>query len=265
MVSAVRSSLVLLAALAMFATGAARAAQESTEPPVPRSAPRGIVSQEDLPRAGGVLVFGGTRGVGLEAVKELVKRGEKVTVMARAASDTAALKALNVNIVRGDALVSDDMVKAYAAAPYRVVVSALGGTDDNFKVDVDGNRHVADAAKSAKIPRVIMVSAIGAGDSALARPWYLRPFGKEFFAAKSTAEDYLRKSGVTFTVVRLGRLVDKPASEKAALGEDPMVFSALTRVDAGRLVADCVKNEATANKVLTAFDPARASFMGIFF
>ena len=265
MVSAVRSFLILLAALGAVAAGSARA-QESTEPPVPRAAPRGIVSQEVLPRAGGVLVFGGTRGVGLEAVKEMVKRGEKVTVMARATSDTAALKALNVNLVPGDALVSDDVVKAFAAAPYRVVVSALGGKDDNFKVDVDGNRNVVNAAKSAKIPRVILVSAIGVGPTTLALPWYLRPFMKEFYAAKATAEDYLHKSGVTFTIVRLGRLVDKPASEKAALGDNAMVFSALTRVDAGRLVADVVKNETTANnKVLTAFDPARASFMGIFF
>ena len=267
MVSAARSFLPVLTALvtlSLVMLGGARA-QESTEPPVPRAAPRGIVSEEVLPRAGGVLVFGGTRGVGFEAVKELVKRGEKVTVMARAASDTAALKALNVNIVPGDAMVHDDVVKAFAAAPYRVVVSTLGGKDDNLKVDVDGNRNVVDAAKSAKIPRVIMVSAIGAGDSALARPWYLRAFDSERIVAKGKAEDYLRKSGVIFTVVRFGKLVDKPASAEAVLNEDHKVFSALTRADAGRLLADSVKNEATANKVMTAFDPARASFMGIFF
>lgn len=263
MVCAVRSLLVLLAALATL--GGSATAQESTEPPVPRAAPRGIVSAEVLPRAGGVLVFGGTRGAGLEAVKELVKRGEKVTVMARAASDTAALKQLGVNIVPGDALVSDDLVKAFSAAPYRVVVSALGGKDDDLRVDVEGNRHVVDAAKSAKIPRVILLSAVGAGDSGLARPWYLRPFNADFIAAKSKAEDYLSKSGVTYTIVRAGRLVDKPASEQAVLNEDHKVFSALTRADAGRLLADCVKNEATANKILTAYDPARASFMGIFF
>ncbi len=259
-----RPLLLLLATIAVLA-GPARAQQESTEPPKPRAAPRGIVSEEVLPRAGGVLVFGGTRGAGLEAVKELVKRGEKVTVMVRASSDTAALKQLGVNIVPGDALVTDDLVKAFAAAPYRVVVSTLGGKDDDTRVDVEGNRHVVDAAKSAKIPRVIMMSAIGAGDSGLARPWYLRPFKADFIAAKSQAEDYLVKSGVTYTIVRAGRLVDKPAGQ-AVLSDDHKEFSALTRADAGRLLADCVKNEAaTSNKILTAFDPARASFLGIFF
>lgn len=269
MASAFRSLLLLLATLCVMA-GPALAQQESTEPPKPRAAPRGIVSEEVLPRAGGVLVFGGTRGAGLEAVKALVKRGEKVTVMARASADTAALKALNVNLVPGDALVIDDVTKAFAAAPYRVVVSTLGGTEDDLKVDVEGNRHVVDAAKAAKIPRVIMVSAIGAGDSAAARPWYLQYFKKDFIAAKSKAEEYLIKSGVMYTVVRAGRLVDKPPAEKpqdqAVLNEDHKVFSALTRIDLGRLLADCVKNETTlSNKVLTAFDPARASFMGIFF
>ncbi|MBX7200732.1 MAG: hypothetical protein K1X51_15285, partial [Rhodospirillaceae bacterium] len=106
-----RPLLLLLATIAVLA-GPARAQQESTEPPKPRAAPRGIVSEEVLPRAGGVLVFGGTRGAGLEAVKDLVERGEKVTVMVRASSDTAALKQLGVNIVPGDALVTDDLVKA---------------------------------------------------------------------------------------------------------------------------------------------------------
>lgn len=269
MPAAFRSFLLLLAAV-MAMAGPVRAQQESTEPPKPRAAPRGLVSEEVLPRAGGVLVFGGTRGAGLETVKELVKRGEKVTVMARASSDTAALKALGVNIVPGDALKTDDLVKAFSAAPYRVVVSTLGGTEHDLTVDVEGNRHVVDAAKSAKIPRMILLSAIGAGDSALARPWYLRPFKADFIAAKTTAEDYLKKSGVTYTIVRAGRLLDKPPEEKPegppVLNEDHKVFSALTRIDAGRLLADCVKNEAgTSNKVLTAFDPARASFIGIFF
>lgn len=269
MPAALRSLLLLLAAV-MAMAGPVLAQQESTEPPKPRAAPRGIVSEEVLPRAGGVLVFGGIHGAGLEAVKELVKRGEKVTVMARASSDTAALKALGVNLVPGDALVTDDLVKAFSAAPYRVVLSTLGGTEDDLRVDVEGNRHVVDAAKAAKIPRMILLSAIGAGDSAAARPWYLQWFKKDFIAAKSKAEDYLVKSGVTYTVVRAGRLVDKPVETKpegpAVLNEDHKVFSALTRADAGRLLADCVKNEAgTSNKVFTAFDPARASFMGIFF
>jgi uncharacterized protein YbjT (DUF2867 family) len=264
MPAAFRTLMLLLAAL-MAWSGPLRA-QESTEPPVPRAAPRGMVSEEVLPRAGGVLVFGGTHGAGLEAVKELVKRGEKVTVMARASSNTAALKALGVNIVAGDALTNDDVVKAFSAAPYRIVVSALGGKDDNFRVDVDGNRLVAAAANSAKIPRMVLVSAIGAGDSAQARPWYLQPFMKEFIAAKTKAEDNLQKSGVVFTIVRFGRLVDKPSSgEVATLSDDHTTFSAIARVDAGRLIADCVKNESSAGKVLTAFDATRASILGIFF
>jgi uncharacterized protein YbjT (DUF2867 family) len=255
--------LLLLAGLAAW-TGPVRA-QESTEPPVPRAAPRGIVSEEVLPRAGGVLVFGGTRGAGLETVKELVKRGERVTVMARTSSDTRALKELGVNIVVGDALVTDDMVKAFAAAPYRVVISALGGKDDDLRVDVEGNLHVVDSAKSAKIPRVILVSAIGAGDSAQARPWYLKPFMKDVIAAKTKAEDYLIKSGVAYTIVRIGRLVDKPSSGQATLREDHTSFSAVSRADAGRLLADSVKNEGATGKILTAFDPTRASIPGLFF
>ena len=51
-----------------------------------------------------ILVFGGTRGTGLEAIKLLVARGDRVTVMARSDSDRSGLEPLNVDIVEGNAL-----------------------------------------------------------------------------------------------------------------------------------------------------------------
>jgi len=60
-------------------------ASESTEPPPPRAAPRGIVSAEMRPRAGGVIAFGGDPRRWARGVKELLKPGEKVSVVAPAA------------------------------------------------------------------------------------------------------------------------------------------------------------------------------------
>src|SRR6185436_11334528 len=90
--------------LGVLAATPAFAQSDSTEPPVPRAAPRSVVSEEMLPRAGGVIVFGGTAGTGLEAVKELLHRGEKVSVVAPASADTTAVKQLGANVIAGDAL-----------------------------------------------------------------------------------------------------------------------------------------------------------------
>ena len=65
--------------------------------------------------AAGVLIFGGTRGVGLETVRLLESAGTPVTVMVRPTSDIEALTATSARRVIGDAVERDDVDKAFAA------------------------------------------------------------------------------------------------------------------------------------------------------
>ena len=247
-------------ALLLFLTaGTVHAQSDSTEPPPPRAAPRTVVSEEMLPRAGGVIVFGGVQGPGLEAVKDLVKRGEKVSVMVRAGVDTSELKTLGATVVVGDVLSTEDLKTAFTSAPFRVVLSAIDGRNGDWTVDVDGNRNVEAAAKAAGIPRMVMMSVVGAAESAAALPWYVKPFRGDVLKAKATAEADLKKAGLgSYTIVRVGWLVDKPATGKAQLGTTPR-FSWLSPIDAGRLLADVVKQDSTQNQVLDVFDPTRAT------
>jgi hypothetical protein len=106
-----------LIVLSLLMIAAPVLAQDSTEPPPPKSSPVKPVIEESLPRAGGILVFGGTQGTGLETVKHLVAMHEKVTVMARGTSDTTALKELGVNIVVGDALDPESIKQAGTSVP----------------------------------------------------------------------------------------------------------------------------------------------------
>jgi uncharacterized protein YbjT (DUF2867 family) len=262
MVASLRLLFLLLLTCSAFAQ---QPPAESTEPPVPRAAPLSKVMEESLPGVGGVLVFGGSRGTGLEVVRELVKRGEKVTAMVRESSDTAALAELKVNIVKGDALNADDLKRAFAAAPFRAAVSTLGGTRNDASVDYEGNRKVVDAAKEAGIPRVVLVTAIGAGDSKGAEPWYFGPFLQTFMSEKTKAEDYLRASGLEYTIIRPGWLLDRPPSEKAILSSDHAKFSWIARAELAKLVADCLKGDANVNKVLTAYDVSRDRFWEVLF
>jgi uncharacterized protein YbjT (DUF2867 family) len=249
--------LLILAAGAVYGQG--------DEPPPPRAAPRGIVSEESLPRAGGVIVFGGLNGVGLEAVKQLVKDGERVSVVARKGTDTTALKALNVNVVTGDVLSPEEMKTAFTAAPFRVVLSAIDGRDGEWKVDADGNRNVAAAAKAAGIPRMVMLSAVGAAEDHDVLPWYLRPFRSDFLAAKTAAEANLKQAGIAYTIIRVGWLVDQPPSGKVEVSNDLHRFSWISRADVGRLLAESAKKDATGNDILAAYDPTRASWWSVVF
>jgi len=208
-----------------------------------------------------ILVVGGTRGTGLEIVKLLKSRGRNLTVMARPTSDIAALEALGVPVIRGDALNADQARSALVPGRYSTVISTLGArTKEPVRPDFQGNRNLIDAAKAANVPRFLMVTVIGAGNSSESPPVVAKWFLKDVIELKSQAEDYLKASGLEFTIIRPGGLLDKPPSGKAVLSEDPDTFSWIARADLAQLVADALDDRKTIGRTYSAFDPTRERF-----
>jgi len=254
---------------AALVLGMAAAAQEGEHPPPPRAAPLKPVEVTEAlePPREGVIVFGGNRATGLEVVKSLVARGEKVTVMVRPTSDTAALKALGVTLVEGDAMNAEQVAKAAASAYYRAAVSTLGGggTDPATRPDFTGNKNAVDAAKAARIPRFVLVTVIGTGQSKSAAPLLSRFALRKVLPLKEQAENYLIESGLKYTIIRPGGLLERAAEGKSMLTEDPEKFSWMIRADLGKLTADTLFEGTTVNKIYTAFDPTRDTFFsGLF-
>jgi len=264
---AVMAAAVAVGVLAGWAWGAA--AQEGDHPPPPRAAPLKPVEVAEAlaPPREGVIVFGGNRATGLEVVKNLVARGEKVAVMVRPGSDAAELEKLGVTVVRGDAMKPEDAAKAAASAYYKAAVSTLGGagTDPASRPDFIGNKNVIDAAKAAGIPRFVLVTVIGTGTSKPAAPLFSRLVLRQVLPLKEQAENYLIQSGLAYTIIRPGGLLNRPAEGKSVLTEDAGKFSWMIRADLGKLVADAVYDPAAVNKIYTAFDPTRDTFFsGLF-
>jgi len=257
------AAVLRLLMLVLF-TAAPALSQDSTEPPPPKASPVIRVSEESLSRAGGILVFGATGKLGLEIVKELVAHHETVSVLTRASSDTAALKDMNVNILTGDALDPESLKKAFTEGPFRAVVSLLGGHGGDYRVDSEGNKNVIDATKNAGLARLILVSSIGAGDSADALPWYVRYFLKDYFAAKTVAENYLKASGLDFTIIRPGMLLDSTkAGEVSLVSAAPSGLGGITRAELAKLVAGTVEDKSTFKQTYAAVDAKRAGLWAL--
>lgn len=208
-----------------------------------------------------VIVFGGTRETGLETVKALIAKGENVTVMVRPISDTAALKALGpkVTLVTGDALNAEDVKKAFASGTFRAAVSSLGGARGQQRPDWEGNRNVTAAAKAAGVKRLVQVSAIGVGDSVVAVSEETIKFLGPVYSEKIKAEDHLKASGLTYTIIRPGGLTDGPPTGNGMLTEDVRIGGDIHRSDLGKLVADSIDDPKAANKVYSAMDKNRVS------
>jgi nucleoside-diphosphate-sugar epimerase len=117
-----------------------------------------------------VTVVGASGTLGAAIVRALLERGVRVRAMVRATSNRAKLESLGVT----DYAVADlndpsSLQRALTAEPRAeaVVASAAGFTvhsrrtkADNSKTDIEGYRHLVDAAKEAGISRFILISIL---------------------------------------------------------------------------------------------------------
>lgn len=169
------------------------------------------------------LLFGATRGVGLALARRLRDRGAAVVALVRASSDRAPLDAIGVEVVPGDALVSEDVVRAVGRAPSGAdVVSTLGprGPED-ARVDDVAHGHVIDAVRALAPRRFVLVTSMGCGEMAPYRSERVQAVLGPVLDAKTRAEEALRSSGLPFTIVRPGGLKNGPPTGCGELVDDP--------------------------------------------
>jgi dihydroflavonol-4-reductase len=110
-----------------------------------------------------VLVTGATGLAGANICRQLVARGDRVRALARPSADTGPLAALGVEIIVGDVTDADDVRRAASGADSAIHCAALlGGASQHLPdfqaVNVQGTRHVLDAAEALGLRRVVAVS-----------------------------------------------------------------------------------------------------------
>jgi uncharacterized protein YbjT (DUF2867 family) len=152
-----------------------------------------------------LVVFGATGGIGRELVKQGLGHGHEVRAFAR---DPAQVKTVHprLEVVRGD--VSEPATVTAAVEGVDAVLSALGTPARHAATVVsDGAREVVEAMRHHGVQRLVLVSALGVGDSkGQLGPLYERVLIplllKEVFADKERAEETVRASGLDWTIVR---------------------------------------------------------------
>jgi uncharacterized protein YbjT (DUF2867 family) len=159
-----------------------------------------------------VAVAGATGRTGKLVVEQLVARGYKVRALVRDPATAQGKLPAGVEVVAGDVRDPKQLAAGFKGAKYAIVsIGASGGP----KADAGGtpqdidNRGVANAAQAAKaagIAHLVLVSSSAVTQSATYPQAFMRPI----LAAKFEGEQALRASGVPYTIVRPGGLVDEP-------------------------------------------------------
>ncbi|MBV9388749.1 MAG: SDR family oxidoreductase [Chroococcidiopsidaceae cyanobacterium CP_BM_ER_R8_30] len=203
-----------------------------------------------------IFLAGASRGVGREIACCLREQQLKVKALLRTEAARAELEAMGIKVVIGDALNVGDVERAMLGdEPIRAVISTIGGLPkDGERADYLGNKNLIDAAVKAGVEKLILVSSIGSGNSAIALPPQALSALGAVLAEKEKAEQHLIASGLTYTIIRPGGLKSEPATGNGVLTEDPRVAGTIHRADVAHLVCLCLDSERAHNKILSAAD-----------
>ena len=203
-----------------------------------------------------ILLFGGTGRTGLHIARLLAARGDNVTAVARAETDTANLEATGANIVSGSPLNEADVNSAFDAGSYSAVISSLGHRrgEPGPRADLVGMKLIIDASKARGIDRLLMVTMVGAGDSIEVVSEKVIEFLGVPIKAKTEAEEYLKNSGLDYTILRPGGLNEGPASGTGELREE-CIMGVISTADLAQLTLQCLDDDGTIGKTYHTIDP----------
>jgi len=201
--------------------------------------------------SGMLLIFGASRGAGLETARLARSQGWEVHALVR--SPVPILETLGVRQHTGDALDAARVREVCAAcSDADAIISTMGGGPVGASADFAGVANAVEGARAAGIGRFLLVSSLGAGESRThASERLLQAIG-HILEEKTRGEECLLASGLRYTVIRPGRLVDEPQPGGGALVEDPGVHGDLGRSDLAVLLLACIKAPQTEGRVFSS-------------
>jgi putative NADH-flavin reductase len=164
-----------------------------------------------------ITIIGASAGLGLETLKRGLDRNHSITTLSRTGIEIEEKRSLNEII--GDATNKADVLNSIQGADALIVTL---GTGKNMKATTlfsDFAKLIVEIHSENKIAvPIIFVTGFGAGESRNYVSWLVRMFLKymlkDVYDDKTKMEEIITHSDLNWTVVRPGRLLDKPLTEK---------------------------------------------------
>ena len=201
-----------------------------------------------------VAIFGATGKTGIEVTKQALDKGHLVTAFVR---DPARMPLENsqMTVIAGDIL--DPFSVRQAVQEQDAIICTLGSRDLKMtNIRTAGTENIIGAMKQYNVRRLLVVSAMGIGDS-----WdTLSLVNKLFFASvlKSARTDHeaqealVKKSGLDWTIIRPSGLTDNPKTGIYEVGEKITAkTSQISRADVADLILIELEDNSLIHKAVT--------------
>ena len=194
-------------------------------------------------------VAGATGQTGQRIVEELVSRNIPVRALVRDEQKARNLLPSQVELIVGDILQPETLVAALGDST--VVLCATGAKPSfdptgPYQVDFQGTKNLVKAAQDRKIQHFVLVSSLCV--SQLFHPlnlfWLILVWKKQ-------AEEFIKKSGITYTIVRPGGLKnDDNSSEVIVRGPDSLFEGSISRKKVAQVCVESLFEKARWNQIV---------------
>jgi uncharacterized protein YbjT (DUF2867 family) len=196
-----------------------------------------------------ILVIGASQGTGALAVRAALDKGHRATAFARS-PQKLVLDHPSLRRITGDfhqAASVDAAVPGHDAVIVTASATSLSTFKENPRYFSQGTAYVIAAMKKAGVKRLVVLSALGTGDSGPLLNPIARLIGPKLllkipFQDHERQETIVRESGLDWVIARPGRLTHGPARRRyVAKTSLEKVPGSISRADvADFLVEACV-------------------------
>lgn len=195
------------------------------------------------------LVAGATGQTGRRIVQELVDRQIPVRALVRDLEKGKEILPSAAELVVGDVLKPETLKQAIADCT--VILCATGAAPSfdptgPYKVDYEGTKNLVDAAKAAGIEHLVLVSS-------LCTSKFFHPLNLFWLILywKKQAEDYIAKSGLTYTIVRPGGLKNEDTPDAIVMsGADTLFEGSIPRTKVAQVAVAALSEPSARNKIV---------------
>jgi len=119
------------------------------------------------------------------------------------------------------------------------------GYDKTLSVDLDGAVKAMEAARDKGVNRFVMVSAMNTGKKSTWEDSEMKPY----YIAKYYADEWLKNSGLTYTILRPGRLTDQEGTGKIST-TNAADQESVPREDVAAVALEVLENGHAADRVI---------------